>query len=154
VPERSLLTDEVRAAIGRATDPIRVRLTPRVVARTMDVYLGHHEDVPAEGAEAPGFAIAGLETESGSLELMDLMPNTLLISNEWTFERPLIVGEEFEARTVLADISERFGGQFGYSLTVRTEVTFTDTTGAIAARGARTMMQYDAAGSRASEEAT
>jgi acyl-CoA thioesterase FadM len=81
----------------------------------------------------------------------DLMPNSVLISNEWEFRRPLRVGDALTARSRLADISERFGGQFGYGLYIRTEVELRDMTGELVARTATTLMQYDAANARTDE---
>ncbi len=143
--EESLLTPEVRAQIGTVATPGAARVTPRALFRASETYYGRPwEPVPAEGEPVPGIVIAALETESTGLDMPVVMPNSLLISNEWQFERPLLMGEDLNVQARLADISERFGGRFGYSLYFRSEIEFRDTTGTIVARSVNTMMQYDA----------
>ncbi|MCA9825262.1 MAG: MaoC family dehydratase N-terminal domain-containing protein [Dehalococcoidia bacterium] len=141
--EESLLTDDVRALIGAASEAAPVQVTAVAVRRAGDVYYGRPGAVPPAGEPVPGIAIAGLETGSTRLNIPDLMPNSVLISNEWEFERPLRMGEELMARSRLADISERFGGKFGYSIYIRTDVEFSDSEGALVARASSTLMQYD-----------
>lgn len=149
MPDESLLTDDVRALQGRATPMLPVQVTARAVRRAMDVYLGHHESAPAEpGSPVPGYVIAALDSESELPPLPNLLPNSLLISNEWSFERPLRLGEEFAMSHRITGISERFGGRFGYSIDFRSEVEFRDSAGKVVARTAMTMMQYDAAEAR------
>lgn len=149
MPEQSLLTDEIRALQGPATVMLPVEVTPRAVQRAMDVYLGHHEDAPDEpGSPVPGYVLAALDSESEPPALPTLLPNSLLISNEWSFERPLRLGEKLDVAYRITGISERFGGRFGYSIDFRTEDEFTDSSGAVVARSARNMMQYDASEAR------
>jgi len=149
MPDESLLTDEVRALQGRATPMLPVQVTPRAVRRAMDVYLGHHDGAAAEpGSPVPGYVIAALDSESELPPLPDLLPNSLLISNEWSFERPLRLGEELSLTHRIAGISERFGGRFGYSIDFRSETEFRDAAGEVVARTAMTMMQYDASEAR------
>ncbi|MBI5949385.1 MAG: MaoC family dehydratase N-terminal domain-containing protein [Chloroflexi bacterium] len=149
MPESSLITDDVRSLVGTATAPVRAQLSRRAVERAMDTFLGmRHPPAPEEGQRAPGYALAALEPEPERVELPNLMPNSLLISNEWQFERPLVVGEEISMVTRISDINERFGGRFGYSIYFRSDVEFSDASGALVARSVRTMMQYDAADAR------
>lgn len=143
--ERSLITDDVRALIGSTAAPVEVRVTRRAVQRTMDVYLGHHRRDFAPGDPVPGFVLAALEPEAEPVDVPNLLPDTLLISNEMMFERELRLDEPLVLQSRLADISERFGGRFGYSLYIRTEVDVLEPGGTLAARSVRTMMQYDAA---------
>ncbi len=150
--EESLLTEEVRAMIGRSTAPVRCMLTGEGVRRAVEVYTGKEVPTPPDGSLAPAFAIDALETGREGIAMPSLMPNSIVISNEWQFERPLVVGEEFEARGVLADISERFGGRFGYGIYIRTEYRFSDGEGVIAARSVTTMMQYDARNARGGDD--
>lgn len=147
MPDESLLTDEVRALQGRATPMLPVEVTPRAVQRAMDVYLGHHDGAPTEpGAVVPGYVLAALDSESEPPPLPNLLPNSLLISNEWSFERPLRLGEKLDVAYRITGIAERFGGRFGYSIDFRTEDEFIDASGAVVARSARNMMLYDASG--------
>lgn len=132
--------------MGTATDGVTLTVSKRALERTMDLFLGHHRHSLKPGDEVPGYVMNGLEPEGEPMSMPELLPVSILISNEMAFERPLRLGETLTARTRMADISERFGGQFGYSITFRTEVEFSDASGAIVARTARTMMQYDAKG--------
>jgi acyl dehydratase len=142
--EASLLTEEVRAMIGRTGEPAEARVTRRAVARAMETFYGRRGDLPAEGEPVTGLVLAALETEAEGFFMPGLLPDDLLVSNEMEFARPLRMGERLTARTKLSDIVERFGGRFGYSLHVRTEVEFVDAGGAVVARSVRTLMQYDA----------
>jgi hypothetical protein len=150
--EESLLTDELRALIGSATPPGRARITRKGVARATEVYYGSPLTGLEEGDIAPGVAIAGIESEAEGFQTPNVMPNSVLVSNEWEFLRPLRVGEELSAQTRLADISERFGGRFGYSLYFRTDVEFRDSAGELVARSSNTLMQYDARNARGGED--
>ena len=145
MPDKSLLTDDVRALVGRATAMLPVQVTLRAVQRAMDVYLGHQDGAPTEpGASVPGYVLAALDSESEPEPLPPVLPNSLLISNEWSFERPLRLGEELAVSYRITNISERFGGRFGYSIDFRSEEEFVDSSGAVVARSGRAMMQYDA----------
>lgn len=150
--EQSLLTDEVRALIGRAGEPAPVRVSRRAAERAMDVYYGHHTRAVAADGTVKGVVLAALENESESVRYPDLLPDGLLISNEWEFSRPLRLDEELTVQSRIVDINERFGGRFGYSLYFRTDAEFRDSTGEIVARSVRTMMQYDAASARDGED--
>lgn len=154
MPEESLLTDEVRALVGKETTLGKVQVTPKLYRRAVEVYTGGIPDsAPAAGEAVPGYVIAALDSEADSPALPALLPNTLLISNEWQFERPLRMGEELEAVYSVAGITERFGGRFGYSIDFRTQITFNDATGAPVARSGNTMTQYSTAGARDGGEA-
>ncbi|MGI8925594.1 MAG: FAS1-like dehydratase domain-containing protein [Tepidiformaceae bacterium] len=153
MPEASLLTDDVRALIGRASPPVAMVISRAAVAQAIELFHGmdHGKErppLPGEGERAPGYVLGALEPEPNRMELPALMPNSLLIGNEWQFERPLRVGEELSLVTRIADVSERFGGRFGYSLTFRSEVEFRDGAGQVVAKSVRTMMQYDARDAR------
>jgi hypothetical protein len=152
VPEESLLTPEVRALIGSARPPTSARVTLRAVNRAMDVYLGHHDHALGPGDPVPGYVLAAIEPETEIGALPSVLPDSLLISNEWQFERPLRLGEELTLTARLADISERFGGRFGYSLYFRSDVEFRDAAGTVVARSSRTMMQYDSSEAREGAE--
>lgn len=151
MPDASLLTDDVRALIGVPHPIPPVTVTVRAVHRAMEVYLGDRRDIPlVEGSPVPGFTLAALdpEVEESRPDVPRLMPNSLLISNDWHFERPLLLGEAFTRVYAITNVSERFGGRFGYSIDFRTEVQFLDPSGAIVARSGSTMTQYNAADAR------
>lgn len=145
--EESLLTDDVRALVGKVTSRSVARITPQALFRASDTFYGHGwEPVPAPGEPVPGITLGALEIESGGLHLPEILPSTIIISNEWQFERQLKMGEEVEVVSRIADISERVGGRFGYSLHFRTEVAFQEPgDGPVIARTVQTMMQYDPA---------
>ena len=146
VPEESLLTDDVRALIGQSKVIGKVTVTRQAYKRALDTYTGRHNDPPPDGAEVPGYVLDGLSTEEDVPRWPNFLPQQVNISNEWEFERPLRMGEEFVVSTRLASISERFGGRFGYSLDVRTETVYSEAaTGVEVARKVSTMSQYNVA---------
>lgn len=149
VPEESLLTDDVRTLIGKAHPLLNVQVTRRAYQRALDVYLERHDFGPPDGADVPGYVIEALDSETEPPSMPSLLPQSLLISNEWQFERPMRMGEEFEMTYRIVDISERFGGRFGYSIDFRSEVALSEpASGAVVARSVRTMTQYSAADAR------
>lgn len=148
MPEESLLTPELRAQIGKSTLASPVHVTAQAVHRAMDVFYGHHRRDFAPGDPVPGVVIAALVPDSEPLDLPSPLPNGILISDEWQFERPLRLGEELTAQNTIADITERFGGQFGYSIYTRYDMVLRDSSGEVVAHSGRTMMNYDAKGAR------
>lgn len=149
MPDQSLVTDDVRALIGRAYPLMNVQVTRRAYQRALDVYLGEHGFGPRDGADVPGYVIESLDSETEPPAFPALLPQSILVSNEWQFERPLRMGEELEMTYRLADVSERFGGRFGYSIDFRSEVSLSEPGGGpLVARSLRTMTQYSAADAR------
>lgn len=142
MPEASLLTDDVRALVGRESPAAEVVVTAHVVRRALETY-GASPRSFAPGDPVPGYAVVALESGSPEVEVPLLLPRSLLISNDFAFARPLRLGERLFVRERIADISERLGGRFGYSIYVRTEHRFRDETGAVVATAGRTMMQYE-----------
>lgn len=153
MPDESLLTDDIRALIGVETPLGSVEVAPRTWRRAVEVYTGNApEHTPAAGESISGYVIAGLDTDYESVGMPNVMPNSILISNQWEFDRPLRMGETLQAAHRLVDITERFGGRFGYSLDFRAEVVYRDATGAVVARSGRTMTQYSASDARGGDE--
>jgi len=157
MPDTSLLTDDIRALAGveHRLEPVRVTL--RSVRRALEVYFGAPQPVTfADGDRVPGYAIAAFESdgESERPDIPRLLPNSLLISNDWQFERPLRLGEEFTRVYAITNIAERFGGRFGYSIDFRSEIRYIDADGAITARSGSTMTQYDAQSARGGGDAS
>lgn len=149
MPEESLLTDEVRALAGRTAWLGRVQVTPRAYRRAHEVYTGDPPTrVPGEGEPVPGYVITALESEAEreAPAFPTLLPDSLLIANEWRFERPLRMGEVLEVVHRVTGVRERFGGRFGYSIDVLSEVSFIDAEGRTVATSGRTMTQYAAGG--------
>lgn len=154
VPDQSLLTDDVRALIGSETPLGTVQVTPRSWRHAVEVYTGiEPADTPPDGEPISGYAIAALETDYELTALPPLLPNSILISNQWEFERPMRMGETLHASYHLVDINERFGGRFGYSIDFRADVVYRDADGNVVARSGRTMTQYDPAEARSGEGA-
>lgn len=149
MPDESLLTDEVRALVGKETAIGTVEVTARALRRAVEVYTGSPpRSIPGDGEPIDGYVIAALDSEYEVDGAPNLMPNSILISNEWQFERPMRMGETLHASYRLVDVTERFGGRFGYSIDFRAEVVYRDSTGATVARSGRTMTQYSAAEAR------
>lgn len=149
MPDQSLLTDEVRALVGQETPLGRVQVTPKAYRRALEVYTGRiPRSAPSPGEPVPGYVLAALDSEGDTPAMPSLLPNSLLISNEWQFERPLRMGEELDSVYSVVAVTERFGGRFGYSIDFRAEVIFKDAEGSPVARSGRTMTQYSAAEAR------
>ncbi|GBD22831.1 hypothetical protein HRbin29_00476 [bacterium HR29] len=150
----SLLTEELRSFIGRSGPEVTVYVSAGAVERAADVFRGTREGLAlAPGAPVPGFVLAALESDVPRVAPPEPLPKSLLVSNEWHFERPLRLGEALTAQAKVADITERLGGRFGQALYVRTEVEFRDDAGALVARSSMTLMHYDPSGaSPAGEE--
>ena len=153
MPDESLLTDEVRALVGLATESVEVEVASRHVRRAMDLFLGRMDRSFAAGERVPGYVLVALVSEAEGVDLPQVMPDSILISNEMQFERPLLMGERLVLRSRIADISERFGGRFGYSLYFRTETEAFEPGGTSVARTAQTMMYYDATSATGEGEA-
>jgi hypothetical protein len=148
MPERSLLTDDVRALIGQPTPLGSVEVTQRALSRAAQV-LGANPGIIPPGERVPGYALLSLGADYETPALPILLPNSLIISTEWEYERPLRMGERLEAAYSIVSINERFGGRFGYSIDFRSQTEFRDAEGNVAARSVNTMTQYSAADSRA-----
>jgi hypothetical protein len=143
--DKALVTDEIQAMVGRTSTPVRVVVTPNVVRRTMDTVYGGRSTAPPEGVEVPGIVLMGLEIEAEPLRVPDLLPASLLVGNEWSFERAPRVGEALTVFTRLDSIAERFGSRLGHSVHVRSSVEFADEAGSVIARASRTLAYYDPA---------
>ena len=148
MPEESLMTDEVRSLIGLATELRPVTITEEAVRRAYAAYEGDAPEVFAAGQLVPGFVLMSLQPDGDSLRVPDILPTSLLVSNEFMIERPLRLGEQLQARSRIADISERLGGQFGHALYVRTEVELLGPDHDLVGRSASTLMYYDPAGAK------
>lgn len=154
MPDQSLLTDEVRALVGQESALGSVEVTLRGWRHAVEVYTGKVPGhTPAPGEPVSGYAIAALEVEDETQGLPSLLPSSILISNEWEFERQFRMGETLEASHRVVDVHERFGGRFGYSIDFRAEVVYRDSTGEIVARSGRTMTQYDPTEAKARDAA-
>ncbi len=138
--------------VGRETPSGAVEVTLRGWRHAVEVYTGEPPSyTPKPGDPVSGYAIAALETDYEATELPNLLPSSILIANQWEFERPLRMGEKLEAFYRLVDVNERFGGRFGYSIDFRAEVVYRDAAGSVVARSGRTMTQYDPAEARTAD---
>lgn len=155
MPDQSLLTDEVRALVGQETALGPVEITLRGWRHAVEVYTTRvPENTPAPGEPVSGYVIAGIETDYEAQGIPSLLPSSILISNEWEFERQLCMGETLQASHRLVDVHERFGGRFGYSIDFRAEVVYRDSKGEVVARSGRTMTQYDPTEAKARDAAS
>lgn len=144
--EQSLITDELRALKGRTGTSRPVKITDELVHRSMGVYRHGQDPVHfEEGAVVPESVLLILAPNRGESEIHipDPLPKSLMVSTEISVKRPLRMGDSFQARARVGDISERLGGRFGHVVHIRTEVEFLETSGEVAASTATTMMFYD-----------
>lgn len=144
----SLLTDDIRAKIGMTGALTDVVVDASTVRRAQETFLGRVGEVPSVGERVPSYALAALGADTGMLAELDILPSSLLVSNEWTLERPVLLGEALTAQSRIADIAEKFGGRFGYGVHVRTEVDFRDADGELVAQSSTTLMYYDPSGAK------
>lgn len=146
--EASLITDEVRALIGTSSEPVSVHLSRHHVAKALFAVTGVRGNAPEDGEVAPVCAFGSIEGEGNRLETPTLMPKFMIVSNDWSFERPMRVGETYTCARRIVDISERLGGRFGYAIYIRTDNEFRDPEGNLVAYATTNVMQYDPANER------
>src|SRR6478736_4213152 len=94
MPDASLLTPEVLALVGRESEPVKAVLSSKAVRHAIEVYGGDASRRFAPGDAVPNFAFAALEPDALPVNVPDLLPDSLLVSNEMEFERELRLGEE------------------------------------------------------------
>lgn len=146
--DESLLTDEVRAFVGRATEPVTVRITRGHVRRAMLAVTGDASRIPADGEIVPGYVLAALDGDADLLETPRVLPSGVLVGTDWAVERPLRMGDEFTAVRRIADVSERLGGRYGHTISFRVDVEYRDADGALVARASLQTNQFDPANAR------
>ena len=102
--EQSLLTDEIRAYIGRATPERPVRVTEEGVRRSIAVYGGDAAGALEPGQIVPGYVLMGFspDSEGDELRLPDPLPKSILVSNEFS-----IVGTRNEIGRLSLDVKIR-----------------------------------------------
>lgn len=148
-PEASLLTPDVLAIVGTGPDPVPVVVTPGAVRRSLEVLLGDGHGLRFEpGDDVPACALIAIQPEGNERPMPDLMRDKLELGNEFDMVRPLRLGETVLVRSRIGPITERFGGRFGYSLTIRMDTEILDQAGALIARVSTLAMQYDARNAR------
>lgn len=151
VPEKSLITDEHRAAIGQKSDPVKVTIREADAKRMRDV-LEDKDPRFADGTGiAPPYVIAGLG--GGRPRGMPMvLPNGLLTQQEWKFTRPFKIGEELTAVSQVFDIRDRLGGRYGYSVLVTSGTEYFDADGNHVAAAMITITQFDPKSLRQGDE--
>ncbi len=142
--ERSLLTEELRAAIGSKTEP-RTFIIDRQIARRLAEALDEDADVITGSEFAPAFYIAAFETEMAPAALPQPLQGGVLAGDEWDLLRSLRWNEQITGSGCIADIYERFGGRNGQTLYMRYEWAFEDSAGEPVARASRIMARWSAA---------
>lgn len=151
VPEKSLITDEHRAAIGQKSDPVKVTIREADAKRMRDV-LEDKDPRFADGTGiAPPYVIAGMG--GGRPRGMPMvLPNGLLTQQEWKFTRPFKIGEELTAVSQVFDIRDRLGGRYGYSVLVTSGTEYFDADGNHVAAAMITITQFDPKSLRQGDE--
>ena len=141
--QESRITDEHRAMIGRASDPIEV--VPREAdARRMRELLGDDDPRWADGTGvAPPYVLSMLEPRLPEELSPRVLSSGILTQTEWTFSRPIRLEEPLRAVTRLIDVRDRLGGRYGYSVLVMFQTSYLDAGGEEAAASLRTITQFD-----------
>ncbi len=152
--DQSLISDELRSYEGRRGPERPVSVTDDVVERALGVFGSGGSRSFREGEVVPGFTLMSLspDGEVADLRIPEPMPQALMVSNEFSLERPLRMGEELTAQSCVADISERLGGRFGHSIYVRRDLEFRDAAGILVGRTASTLIYYRTEGSGQGDE--
>lgn len=146
--EESLVTPELEAQVGVASEPITVHVTTTVVHRLYEMLGG-----PAgSGDRVPPAVLIMPDAGREVAPLPGLPENSLVTGDEWELRRSVRPGETLTAVNRLADLSERFGGRLGHTLTVRHEWTFTDGAGELVALARRSLAYYRQEGLRPRDE--
>lgn len=150
VPEQSLITDEHRALIGQKSDPTTVTVKEVDAHRMRDIL----EDTDPRWADDSGLAAGYVISSFGgrpNRSMPQILPGGLLTQQEWRFTRPFKVGETLQAVSQIADIRERLGGRYGYSVLVTTGTDYYDTNGEHVAGSMITITQFDPKGAKSAE---
>lgn len=146
--DESLLTPEVMAQIGQRTEPVRIRVTGRMVGRARDLHHAAGRRRLSPGDPVPGIVMTVLDGEGERLSPAIPLPDDLLVSNEWSLDRPLRLDEEVVLTASVVAISERLGGRFGHSVNSVAEIEVADAEGRRIGHYRRTLMHYNAANAR------
>jgi hypothetical protein len=148
--DESLITDRLRGAVGKASEPRRF-----VVDRTVAARLAEALDEDPEAVRAaphpPVYYVAAFETLMNEPDLPEGIGPSVLAGDDWELRRPLRWDEQLTCVGRLADVYERFSGRRGRTLYARHEWTFTDEAGEVVAVGRRIFARFFPPG--ASEEA-
>lgn len=151
-PEQSLITDEHRAFIGRTAGPVELHVRAEDVRRVRALLDDNDPRFGEDTGVAPPYIIAVIEPAMPWQLLPRILPGGILTQTEWTFRRPLRIGERVFATHRLADIRDRLGGQYGYSVIMNIMTEYRDEAGELVATSLRTTMQFDPAQRRARAE--
>ena len=141
--QESKITNEHRAMIGRASDPIEV--VPRTAdAQRMRDLLGDTDPRWADGTGiAPPYILAMLEPRLPAELSPQVLSSGILTQTEWTFSQPIKLEEPLQAVTRLIDVRDRLGGRYGYSVLVMFQTSYLNGEGEEAAASLRTITQFD-----------
>lgn len=151
VPEQSLITEEHRAAIGRKSDPVKVRIDETDAHRMRDVLEDKDPRYSDGSGLAPAYVIAGMG--GGPRRGMpQILPGGLLTQQEWKFSRQFKLGEELTAISQVFDIRDRLGGRYGYSVLVTQGTEYFDDDGNHVASAMITITQFDPKSQRKGDE--
>lgn len=145
----SLVTPEMEAQVGLPSEPVTLDVTPTLVRRLWEMLAR----VPAERADTVPPAVLAMPDVGREVSPLPGLPeHSLVTGDEWEMRRNVRLGETLTAVSRLVDLSERFGGRLGHTLTVRHEWTFTDDTRTVIAAARRSTAYYRREGLRPREE--
>jgi len=126
-----LLVDEFSFAVeaGKVREFARAIMdpSPAGVPLTFSVVAGHHRDARAAVVKL------GLDIEK-----------VVVGEVEWSYERPLVVGDELTGRRVVADVKTREGSRGGTMTLVTLETEFRDAAGEVALRQREVLIETGA----------
>ena len=141
--QESKITDEHRARIGVASDPIEVTIREEDAKRVRDL-LGDTDPRYADGTGiAPPYTIAVVDPGFPRAFAPQVLPGGILTQTEWRFYKPLRIGATLTAVHRVVDIRDRLGGRYGYSVIVMTETEYRDRDGELVVSTFRTATQFD-----------
>lgn len=139
--ERSLITDDLRAAVNVPAAP-RSFVVDRTVAARLAEALGEDPAAVTAAPHAPLYYVSAFETQMHEPALPSGIGPGVLAGDDWELRRPLRWGERLSCIGRVADVYERFGGQHGQTLYTRHEWQFTDGSGALVAVGRRVFARF------------
>jgi hypothetical protein len=146
--DESKITDEHRAMIGQTIEGEPVSVTEDDARRLREL-LGEKDARWSEGSDtAPPYIMAIIESNSPMARMPRVLPGGLLTNQEWSFTRPIKIGEKLRPVSQVVDIRDRMGGRYGYSVLVMMGTDFFDESGEKIASTMRTITQFDQSGAK------
>lgn len=151
--QESILTDELRRAIGYETEPVVVEIDKTVIARFADAVEDRNplwqDEARARSSRyggivaPPSLLCAVLMTGKPAWEHVSnlLPPRALDGGGEWEFYQPIRAGDTIRVVNKLSDMVER-PGRLGPMLLVTCEITWRNQRQEMVAKARSTLIRY------------